>query len=102
MATMIFWSASPRSLYASAMAISCPDDIDILLVGPTGANALILSDVGGATAASNITLTLSDNSGASLPDDGPLVSGTFKPTNIGAGDSFPSSAPVPTGNTLLS
>ncbi|HKQ06965.1 MAG TPA: proprotein convertase P-domain-containing protein, partial [Blastocatellia bacterium] len=81
---------------------SFPDDIDILLVGPTGANALILSDVGGGTAASNITLTLSDNGGASLPDDGPLVSGTFKPTNIGAGDSFPSSAPVPTGNTLLS
>ncbi|MFL6277533.1 MAG: C25 family cysteine peptidase [Blastocatellia bacterium] len=83
---------------------SFPDDIDILLVGPTGANALILSDVGGGTAASNVTLTLSDNAGGTLPDNGPLMSGTFKPTNIGtgAGDNFPSPAPVPTGNALLS
>ncbi|HJQ25533.1 MAG TPA: C25 family cysteine peptidase, partial [Blastocatellia bacterium] len=81
---------------------SFPDDIDILLVGPTGATAIIMSDVGGSTAASNITLTLDDNAGASLADNGPLVSGTFKPTNIGTGDSFPSPAPAPTGNTLLS
>jgi subtilisin-like proprotein convertase family protein len=79
-----------------------PDDIDVLLVGPTGASALLMSDVGGSTAASNITLTFDDNAVASLPDTGPLVSGTFKPTDVGTGDTFPAPAPAPTGNTLLS
>ncbi|MEN3333050.1 MAG: hypothetical protein V7641_2415 [Blastocatellia bacterium] len=79
-----------------------PDDIDVLLVGPTGASALLMSDVGGNTPASNITLTFDDNAVNSLPDNGPLVSGTFKPSNIETGDTFPAPAPVPTGNTLLS
>jgi subtilisin-like proprotein convertase family protein len=78
-----------------------PDDIDVLLVGPTGASALLMSDAGGSTAASGITLTFDDNAAASLADDGPLVTGTFKPTNFGTGDTFPAPATVPTGNTLL-
>ena len=36
------------------------------------------------------------------PGEGPLVSGTFKPTNIGAGDVFPVPAPAPTGGSALS
>jgi subtilisin-like proprotein convertase family protein len=79
-----------------------PADVDVLLVGPTGADALLISDVGGSTPASNVTLTLDDSAADSLPDNGPLVSGTFKPTNVGAGDDFPAPAPMPTGNTVLS
>jgi hypothetical protein len=45
-----------------------PDDVDILLVGPTGANAIIMSDVGGATGVTNLTLTLDDAAATSLPD----------------------------------
>jgi hypothetical protein len=77
-----------------------PDDIDMLLVGPTGQDAKILSDVGGNIPA-HVNLILDDLAPASLPDAGPLVSGTFKPTNIGPADSFPG-APLPTGNTNLS
>jgi subtilisin-like proprotein convertase family protein len=79
-----------------------PDDVDILLVGPGGQNAIIMSDVGGSIAASNVTLTLTDATASSLPDAGPLVSGTFKPTNVGAGDTFPAPAPAPSGGSALS
>src|SRR5205814_6759358 len=82
-----------------------PDDVDILLVGPAGQQATILSDVGGSVAVSGLTLTLNDAAAASLPDSTGLSSGTFKPRNVQAGgalDSFPSPAPSPTGASVLS
>ena len=71
-----------------------PDDLDILLVGPQGQNLIVLSDVGGSTDAS-VSLTLDDSAATSLPDGGALVSGIFRPANVGSGDSFP--APAPSG-----
>ena len=83
-----------------------PDDIDVLLAAShlPGRNAIIMSDVGGAQAVNNITLTLDDAAANALPDNGPLTSGTFRPTNIDSGipDSFPAPAPTPSGNSLLS
>ncbi len=81
---------------------SFPDDIDILLVGPGGQNAIIMSDVGGGTIVSGVTLTLDDAAATNLPDSGPLVSGTFKPTNAGGADTFPAPAPAPSGGSALS
>jgi subtilisin-like proprotein convertase family protein len=78
-----------------------PDDIDILLAGP-GGNALIMSDVGGDLDVTNVNLVLDDAAANNLPDLSPLVSGTFKPTNIGTGDIFPLPAPVPAGPSALS
>jgi hypothetical protein len=66
----------------------------MLLVGPGGQAVLIFSDVGGGAAITNVTVTLSDAAASSLPDNGPIVSGTFKPTNIGTGDTFTASAPA--------
>src|ERR1044072_7230529 len=77
-----------------------PDDVDILLVGPTGANAIILSDVGGSIGVTNLNIVLDDNAASNMADAGPLTSGTFKPTNIGAGDTFPTQAP--SGGSVLS
>lgn len=82
-----------------------PDDLDILLVGPTGLNALLMSDCGGLNPISNLTFTFSDLAAASLSDAGQLASGTFRPTNYDAPftvDSFAPPAPVsgPYGNTL--
>ena len=56
-------------------AHSFPDDVDMVLVGPTGANVMLMSDVGGAssTATAPITLTFSDSATSSLSDPGPLV-----------------------------
>ncbi len=79
-----------------------PDDVDLLLVGPGGQNAIIMSDAGGEAEAPNFVLALDDAAVTSLPDNGPLVDGTFKPTNIGAGDGFPAPAPAPTGTSVLS
>ncbi len=83
-----------------------PDDIDILLVAShlPGRDAIIMSDVGDAQPASNVNLTLDDDAATSLPDNGPLVSGTFKPTNIESGvpDVFPPPAPAASGNNALS
>jgi len=71
-----------------------PDDVDILLAGPTGQRVTLMSDVGGSGSAANVNLTLDDAAASALPDSGPLVAGSFRPTNAGdADDSFP--APVP-------
>ncbi|HEY5707308.1 MAG TPA: PEP-CTERM sorting domain-containing protein [Terrimicrobiaceae bacterium] len=78
-----------------------PDDLDILLVAPTGASLIVWSDVGGTGAAtSTLTITLSDSGASFLPDAGPLTSGTFKPTNQSTvQDAFPTIAPPgPYGN----
>jgi subtilisin-like proprotein convertase family protein len=80
-----------------------PDDLDLLLVGPTGQSAIVMSDVGGTTdVTTGVNLTLDDQATGSIPDGGPLASGTFRPTNATAGDTFPAPAPAPTGNVYLS
>lgn len=82
-----------------------PDDIDVLLVGPGGTqNVLLMSDTGGLTPVSGLTLTFSD-AGSALPDTTVLSSGTFRPTNYdapGTVDSFAPPAPLegPYGSTL--
>src|SRR5829696_7236381 len=62
-----------------------PDDVAVQLVGPDGTSALLMSDVGGPlpfgdSPVSDINLTLDDEAANSLPDNGQLSSGTFKPT----------------------
>jgi hypothetical protein len=76
---------------------SFPDDIDLLLVGPTGAKVLLWSDVGGSnvTGFVNRTVTLDDAAQTLMPDESLFSSGTFRPTNIGPNDAFP--APAPSG-----
>ena len=79
-----------------------PAEISIMLVGPGGQNATIMSEVGGADDVTNIKLTLDDLAPTAISDTSPLVSGTFKPTNAGTVfDNFPS-APTPSGGSMLS
>jgi Ca2+-binding RTX toxin-like protein len=70
------------------------DDIDVLLVGPTGAKAILMSDVGGSFDLTNITLTFDPTASSSLPDDSQISSGIYKPTDFVIGDFFNPSAPV--------
>ncbi len=72
-----------------------PDDIDVLLVGPGGQNLVVLSDVGGSGDVVGIQVILDDNAAGVPPDGGPLAAGTYRPSNVGAGDAF--SAPAPAG-----
>jgi len=74
-----------------------PDNMDFLLVGPTGASMIIMADAGGALplATPGVTLTFSDAAGQVLPDSGPLTTGTFEPTSWEPGQSdFPPPAPA--------
>ncbi len=71
-------------------------DIDILLVSPDGRKFVMMSDVGGDTGFdSPATITLSDAATASLPDANNVAipTGTYKPTNFGSDDEFPTPAP---------
>ena len=72
-----------------------PQDVDLLLVGPQGQQAIIFSDVGGNTPTTNPRdVTLDDEATQALTENGSLVNGTFKPTNVGGGDEFPAPAPA--------
>jgi subtilisin-like proprotein convertase family protein len=65
-----------------------PEDLDILLLGPTGLSVLLLSDVGGGPVADR-TLAFDADAAGTVPS--PIVSGTYLPTNAPGGtvDIFP-------------
>ena len=78
-----------------------PDDVDVLLVGPTGAKMILMSDAGGGLDVLNVTLNFDDTAPGALPDSTQIVSGTFRPTNFLTGDTFPAPAPPgPYGSAL--
>ena len=77
-----------------------PADIDLLLVGPTGANLIAMSDIGGGLPALNVDLILDDQAASFLPGP-PLTSGTYKPLNSVGPDTFPLPAPAPSSATKL-
>ncbi len=71
-------------------------DVDLLLVGPTGAKSILMSDIGEALPVSGVNLTF-DTSATTLIDDSNVgTSGSYKPNDIdsGDGDFFDSPAPV--------
>jgi hypothetical protein len=85
-----------------------PDNVDVMLA-LGNRRATVMSDVGFNIDVDGLHLTLDDQAGVNLPDDGPLASGTFRPTNeegtgedSAADDPFSAPAPVPNGNTALS
>lgn len=71
------------------------DDLDILLVGPTGAKALLMSDAGGSNPVNGVTLTFSALATTALPDSTSLTTGSYRPMDFEVGDAF--SAPAPAG-----
>jgi len=67
-----------------------PDNIDAVLVAPTGVSTVLMSDTGGGTDAASLTLRLDDEAADILPDSTALANGAFKPANYGVGDTYPS------------
>lgn len=85
-----------------------PADVDVLLVGPQGQTAMIMSDVAGASRAENDSIILDDQAETSLPKQDDLTSGKFKPTNYeytSQPDKFPPHPRIPSplpSNSALS
>lgn len=79
-----------------------PRDVDVMLVGPEGQNAVIMSDVGGGTPIFNVDIILDDDASNFIQQLVPLVSGSYKPTDLEPGDPFDPPAPVPSGSSALS
>jgi subtilisin-like proprotein convertase family protein len=79
-----------------------PDDLDILLVGPSGVGVVVFSDAGGGHSMTNITVTLDDEAPYPLPYQGAIPSGTYRPTDYEPGDLFPSPAAAAAYETTLS
>ena len=72
-----------------------PDNLDVLLVSPTGQAFILMADAGGNIGLTTpATLTFSDTAGQVLPDSGPLTTGMFEPTSWEPGQtSFQAPAP---------
>ena len=78
----------------NSLSHSFPEDVDIIVVAPGGQKAYVISDVGGGTDITGVTLTLDDNAATAL-GTGVIASGTFKPSNIDTTtDVLPAPAPA--------
>ncbi|MEI2740391.1 MAG: T9SS type A sorting domain-containing protein [Chitinophagaceae bacterium] len=80
------------------------DDVDVVLVSPTGQSVILMSDVGGGTDVVGLDYTLDDAAVALMADNALNPQGSYKPTNVGAGDNWPSPGPggSPSSTTLSS
>lgn len=81
-----------------------PSDVSVILAGPQGQMALLMSDVGGAVEdfpVTNLILTLDDTSPYPMPINDSLFSGTFHPTS-GSPLFFSFPPPCPAGNSNAS
>lgn len=80
-----------------------PDDLDILLVSPSGKKVILMSDALGGFALGGVNITFDDNAASSLPDSGSITDGVYKPSNylnspvdpLSTNDVF--AAPAPAG-----
>jgi Kelch motif/Galactose oxidase, central domain len=78
-----------------------PDDIDMLLVGPGGENAIVMSDAGGSFDMNSVDLALDDAADMPLPDGARIQDGTYQPANYQGVDFFGPEAPPPSGASEL-
>jgi subtilisin-like proprotein convertase family protein len=75
-----------------------PADLDVLLVGPSGQNVVLLADTGAGTDIANVNLTFSGAAATLVPT--PITSGTYRPTNLGAFNGAPPAPAAPYGAAL--
>lgn len=78
----------------SNLSHAYPDDLDILLVSPTGQKVMLMSDAGGGTDLSNAKFSFDDAAISALADETLAASGTYQPTDYNPGETLPSPAPA--------
>jgi hypothetical protein len=76
----------------NGFAHSFPDDVGMVLKGPTGAALLIQDGAGGPSV--NLTYSIADSGATPLPNQTAWTPGTYKPANYYLGDSFPAPGPI--------
>ena len=70
-----------------------PDDMDIVLVSPTGQAVILMSDAGGGTDAIGLDYTFDDAAASLMANSLFNPQGTYRPTNFGTPDIFPAPGP---------
>ncbi|MGQ0740307.1 MAG: T9SS type A sorting domain-containing protein [Bacteroidota bacterium] len=91
-----------KSVTLTGFSHDLPDDVDIVLVSPSGQSVILMSDAGGSTAVTGRNYTFDDAAANPLADATTNLSGTYQPTNYGAGDTWPAPGPggTPVSTTL--
>lgn len=79
-----------KSVVLKGVRHSFPDDLDIIIQSPTGTNVVLMSDVGGSADATGQSYTFDDAAAGLMADGAFNATGTYRPTNIGASDTYPS------------
>jgi len=79
-------SLTGLSVTLHAVGHTFPDDVDVALVGPTGAAVVLQSDCGGSAAIGKVTYSFSDSGPALLPNAGGIGPGTYRPTDCESSD----------------
>ncbi len=85
------------SVLVNGLTHTWPDDLDFVLVSPTGKGLILMSDAGGSTDVSGLSVGFSDSGSGPAPDSTVLGSGPYTASNYGTGDTW-----YTTGTTLLS
>ena len=69
------------TLTLAGLSHSYADDLDVLLVSPTGRVVMALSDAGGGNGVTGVTLTFDDDAPGPAPNSAALLSGLYRPTD---------------------
>lgn len=79
-----------------------PDDIDMMIVGPQGQTAMLMSDACGNGDINNFIYTFDDEAGAPMTDGGSCFFVDYQPVDYEPGESLPLPAPAGPYGTSLS
>jgi uncharacterized repeat protein (TIGR01451 family) len=90
------------TLTLSNLTHAYASDLDVLLVGPEGQAALVMSDAGSGNGITNVTLGFDDVAAGLLPKFDRITSGVYRPTEFPPADSFAAPAPAGPYSTNLS
>jgi subtilisin-like proprotein convertase family protein len=82
------------SLTLSNLSHEFPDDLDILLVSPSGDAVMVMSDACGVVPMRDITITFDDDAAQPIPEFMLPVEPQYRPMNWEEGDLLPSPAPL--------
>ena len=78
-----------------------PDDIEVLLVSPSGQSTILMADAGGNGALDNTTITFDDAASTAIPDGALITSTSYRPAKY-AFVNFPADAPSAPYSAALS